>query len=562
MPPLSTQGRALAMAALMIAGGASAGGASAGGALAGGAATAADLPPERNQCTDPSSAVALGSAQWNGWGHDLDNTRYQPEPAIRATDVPHLALKWAFGYPGSAVSGQPTIVDGRVFVTSAVGRVYALDAKTGCSYWTYDAAAGVRSAVLIGELGHASAPMTPRPAPQSKKSKSKSKHKLALAHLEVQKAPSAVFFGDDHGAVYALDARRGTLLWKTQVDEHPSARIEAAPTLYQNRLYVAVASSELGAAADANYGCCTFRGSVAALDMLSGRIVWKTYTVHDDPRPNGKTQTGVQAFAPAGVPVLGAPVVDTGRGLLYVATGRSFTPIEQPLAGAIVALDLTDGSVRWAKQPLREGSVSAFDSSPILRTLASGKQVILATPRSGVVYGLDPDHAGEVLWMSKIAEAKLQGGVEWGAAADHRSLYVALSGLAAEPEDASGSLTALDLKTGAKRWQTPAPTPPCSWGERDCYHAQAQAVTVIPGAAFSGSMDGHLRAYSTIDGKILWDTETAKDYATVNGVKASGGSLDQGGATIVNGVVYINSGYGQRPGQPGNVLLAFSVAGK
>jgi polyvinyl alcohol dehydrogenase (cytochrome) len=132
----------------------------------------------------------------------------------------------------------------------------------------------------------------------------------------------------------------------------------------------------------------------------------------------------------------------------------------------------------------------------------------------------------------------------------------------AEPDNTTGGLAAIDMKTGIRRWYTPAPLPACSWGPQACSHAQAQAVTVIPGVAFSGSMDGHLRAYSTIDGKIVWDYETAKDFPTVNGIKASGGSLDQGGATIVNGVVYINSGYALRYGQPGNVLLAFSVDGK
>ena len=126
----------------------------------------------------------------------------------------------------------------------------------------------------------------------------------------------------------------------------------------------------------------------------------------------------------------------------------------------------------------------------------------------------------------------------------------------------SGALEAIDMRTGARRWYTPSPAPGCSWGPESCAHAESQAVTVIPGIAFSGSMDGHLRAYSTIDGKIVWDTDTAKDFVTVNSIRASGGSLDHGGATIVNGVVYINSGYGQRTGQPGNVLLAYSVDGK
>jgi len=515
-------------------------------------AAAGDALPEKNVCADPAGPVALGSAQWNGWGRDLDNTRYQPEPAMRAADVPRLALKWAFGYEGSAVAGQPTIVDGRVFVASATGHVYSLDAKTGCAYWTFDAQTGVRTAVTIGELA------APKVAARPKKSR----RKRTPAHLEVQKAPSAVFFGDDRGAVYALDAQKGRLLWKTQVEGHPTARIVGAPTLYQNRLYVAVASGEPSSAADVMYPCCTFRGSVAALDIATGDVQWKSYTVNAEPRPLQKSAAGAQRFGPAGVPVMASPTIDTGRGLLYIATGSSFTPIDQPLADAVVAFDLADGKLRWSRQPAGQGAEAAgFFSSPILRTLASGKQVILAGQRSGIVYALDPDRAGEILWQTKVSEGNAPGGVEWGPAADHHSLYVALSGLAADPQNPSGSLTALDMKTGAVRWQTQAPAPACSWGQ-ECPHAQAQAVTVIPGIAFSGSMDGHLRAYSTIDGKILWDYETATDFATVNGIKASGGTLDQGGATIVNGVLYINSGYGQSIGQPGNVLLAFSVAGK
>ncbi len=521
------------------------------------AAPSGDALSGRIYCAESAEPVALGSAQWNGWGGGLENTRYQPEPAIRASDVPKLALRWAFGYAGTAVAGQPTIVDGRVFVTSSAGRVYSLDSKTGCIYWTYDAAAGVRTAVSIGEFGPPK--KVPRPT--------NSKQKRGLAHLDVRKAPSAVFFGDDRGAVYALDAQRGTLLWKTQVDAHPMARIQAAPTLYQDRVYVAVASGEPRAAGDAGYACCTFRGSVAALDIATGRMLWKSYLVNEEPRPYGKTLAGVQELGPAGVPVLASPTVDIERGLVYVATGSSYTSIEQPLADAIVAFSLADGSLRWVKKPVpKEAAAAGFDSSPILRTLGNGKQVILAGQRTGILAALDPDRAGEVLWQTKLSEGKSVGGVEWGAAADHRNLYVALSGLTTEPPDMSGSLTALDLKTGAKRWQTPAPTSECSWGAQACAHAQAQAVTVIPGVVFSGSMDGHLRAYSNIDGKILWDAETAKDFATVNGVKANGGSLDQGGATIVNGVVYVNSGSGPRDGSdighPGNVLLAFSVDGK
>ncbi|MDP8984651.1 MAG: PQQ-binding-like beta-propeller repeat protein [Pseudomonadota bacterium] len=522
--------------------------------------------PEKNICLEAASPVALGSAQWNGWGRDVENTRYQPEPAIRATDVPKLALKWAFGFQDSTVVGQPTVVDERLFVVSSTGRVYSLDAKTGCIYWTFNIGAGARTAITIGESAPPRNAVAPRLVSARRKhgNSKRPKHQLTLAHLDILKAPSDAFVGDDTGAVYALDAQKGTLLWKTQVDAHPQARIVGAPTLYRGRLYVVVGSNERSAAANEAYECCTFRGSIAALDMATGQVLWKTYALTQEPRASGTTAAGRQQYGPAGGAIAAAPTIDGKRNLIYVSTGSSLTDIDQPRTDAVLALDVSDGQVRWTKQFPRHDKTEAGDflSSPILRTLADGRQIIVAGQKSGLVYALDPDRGGDVLWQTKAADEGLPAGIEWGFAADHVRLYVALSGLVAEPENASGGLVALEMKTGARRWYTPAPTPACSWGAQACYHAQAQAVTVIPGAAFSGSMDGHLRAYSTINGKVIWDYDTAKDFPTVNGVRANGGSLDQGGATIVNGVVYVYSGYGQRSGQPGNVLLAFSVDGK
>src|SRR3984957_3008315 len=531
--------------------------------LLGGAANVAFAD---NACPSPAGPVALGSAQWNGWGRGLDNTRYQPEPAIRDSDVSKLKLKWAYGYANGTEFGQPTIVDGRVFVTSSGGRIYSLDAKTGCTYWTYDAAAGSRTAVIIGELARAKVAALPR------------KLKRTLAHLDIIKAPSAAFFGDDTGAVYALDAQKGTLLWKTQADTHPLARIVAAPALYNDRLYVAVSSTEDAAAANAGYGCCTFRGSVVALDIASGKMQWKSYTVLEEPVPTRKNGAGIQEFGPAGAAIFSTPTIDVKRNVLYIATSSSPTGIEQSLTDAVVAFDLADGKLRWVKQLSRPDAGtfgSGFTAPPVLRTLASGNEVLLAGQKSGAVYGLDPDHGGGTLWQTKIGDSSAAaagagatgitsmigppggagsaGGVAWGSAADHRNVYVAVSGLLAQPLNASGSLTALDMKTGAARWHADSPAPACAWGAVDCSHAQAQAVTVMPGSVFSGSMDGHLRAYSTIDGKILWDFDTAREFQTINVVKASGGALDHGGARIVNGTVYVNSG---------NALLAFSVDGK
>src|SRR5216683_1686514 len=352
-------------------------------------------------CPSAAGPVALSNAQWNGWGRGLDNTRYQPEPAIRASDVAKLALKWAFGYQSGTEFGQPTVVDERLFVTSSTGRIYSLDAKSGCTYWTYDAAAGSRTAITICELARTRVAALPR------------RLKRTLAHLDVIKAPSAAFFGDDAGAVYALDAQKGTLLWKTQVDTHPMARIVGAPTLYNDRLYVAVSSTEDAAAANASYSCCTFRGSVVALDIGSGRTVWKSYTVLEEPQPTRKNGAGIQEFGPAGAAISSSPTVDDKRKVLYVTTGRSATGVEQSLTDAVVAFDVADGKLRWVKQLVRPNAGTAgsgFSSSPVLRALATGNQVLLAGQKSGVVYGLDPDHGGDILWQTKIGDGAAAAG--------------------------------------------------------------------------------------------------------------------------------------------------------
>ncbi len=504
--------------------------------LYGAASRAADNP-----CSSPSLQVVVGAAQWNGWGQDLENSRYQPEPAIRASDVPKLAVKWAYGYGGEPVVGQPTIVDGRLFVVGPTGRVVSLDARTGCAYWSFDAAASSRTAISIGELAAL------RPVAQPKHMRRSRRSARKPAHVEWTKAPSAAFFGDDSGAVYALDAQKGTLLWKTQVDSHPTARIAGSPILYQDRLYVPVATSEevrLARAESTQAGkpCCTFRGSVVALDIATGRVAWRTFTIAE----------GSQV---AGAAIESAPTVDVKRGLLYVGTGKSYsgadapagtaaTPgAEAPLANAVVALALKDGAVVWSKSMAHAGDVrGGFSSAPILRNLANGHQILVAESQSAVVYGLDPDRGGDILWQTKANESDASAGLSWGSAADHRVLYVGSSGLAA-----------IELKSGVKRWYVPALMPACSWGAEACAHAQSQAITVMPGIAFSGAVDGHLRAYSTIGGKTVWDFDTAKEYPTVNLVKAGGGSLDHGGPTIVNGIVYVNSG---------NALIAFSVGGK
>ena len=183
--------------------------------------------------------------------------------------------------------------------------------------------------------------------------------------------------------------------------------------------------------------------------------------------------------------------------------------------------------------------------------------MLLVGQKSGVVFGLDANDNGKILWQTRIGKGGALGGIQWGMAADDKTVYAALSDRKPGKWEEEGGLFALDVRTGKQLWHTPAPKPACL-GKPNCSASQMAPVTLIPGVVFSGSMDGHVRAYSTSDGRIIWDFDTLRDFETVNGVKAKGGSVNAAGVVVVNGMAYVNSGYGALAGMPGNVLLAFS----
>ena len=506
---------------------------------------------EIGRCSGSAPAGA-GEREWNGWSADLENTRFQPSDAagLTAEQVPQLKLKWAFGFPeGFSAFAQPSLVRGRVFVGSATGTVYSLNASTGCTYWTFEANGGVRGAITIGP-------------------------------------GNVAYFGDLHATVYAVNANTGSLVWKTSIDNHPAARVTGSLKLYQGRLYVPVASREEWLSASAGYECCTFRGSVAALDAGTGKQIWKTYTITEAAKPTAKSKAGTQLWGPSGVGVWTSPTIDTRRGVLYVGTGDGYSNPPTPYSDSILAFDLNSGKVAWSRQitegdvfngnciqgkpttcPDKVGPDADFGSSPILRTLASGRRVLIAGQKSGVVYALDPDNQGEVLWRTRVGKGGMLGGIQWGPAADTAAAYVALSdlglipapdGLGIMPDPkAGGGLFALQLATGEMLWTAPPAEGGCHTPR--CSPAQSAAVTAIPGVIFSGSLDGHLRAYSARDGKVVWDFDTVRDFDTVNRVHAKGGSLDGPGPAVAGGILVSTSGYAYFNGIPGNVLLAFGL---
>src|SRR5690606_20932272 len=332
--------------------------------------------------------------RWIGWGPSVTNARFQNEEAggITVDDIPNLKLAWAYGLPQEQQArGQPSVVGGRLFVGSQAGAVYALDAKTGCTHWQFFPVAGLRSATSVGP------------------------HEFADG-----RDGFAVYFVDSQGYVYALDADTGEEIWRTRVEDHPSVRGTGALTLYEGRLYVPITGiNEAMTGANPEYSCCTFRGSLTAVDAATGEIVWKTYTI-PEPKRRGTSSAGQPLFGPAGVGIWNAPTIDAKRGLIYSGTGPAYADdgATPPTTDAVVAFDLETGEIRWVNQftrdvwllgcddngdanpncPTEQGPDLDFSASPILTTTSEGKDVIVIPQKSGMVWGLDPDDGGKTLW--------------------------------------------------------------------------------------------------------------------------------------------------------------------
>ena len=511
---------------------------------------------EAPACTDKPPPFSLAGPAWNGWGAAETQGRFQPAPGIRTADVPRLKLKWALSYAGSR-NGQATVAGGRLFLTSSSGAVYALNAQTGCAYWRFDVPGGSRTSVVIGELPAAKAP-SGKTGPRY----------------------AAYLTGWTNRTAYALDAETGKLIWKTQVDDQAEVQMTGSPVLHAGRLYVPVSSAEEAIAIDDKYECCKFRGAVAAVDAATGRKLWETFMA-PDPKPFKTNAEGVQMYGPAGAAIWAAPTIDARRGVLYVATGDSYTDINIDMAEAVVALDLKTGAVRWANQltkgdnyiigcypphprancPSPSGPDYDFGVSPILQTLKTGKQLILVGQKSSQVYALDPDAQGKVIWEHRLSQGGPLGGVEFGPASDGQTYYVGISDIFV-PKPAPG-LYAFRISDGELLWSAPSGKLACAWTNRYCTGAISQAVSAMPGVVFAGAMNGRFRAYDAKTGQVVWEYDTAAaSMTTVSGKTASGGVMDGSGPTIAGGMVYVSSGYQGRSGTPGIVLMAFSVDGK
>jgi polyvinyl alcohol dehydrogenase (cytochrome) len=496
---------------------------------------AAKMP---NRCAgNPPMPDPASEPGWNGWGNDSSNTRFQSakDAGLTGDQVPKLKLKWAFGFPGGASAyGQPTVVSGRVFVGADTGHIYSLDAKTGCVYWSFLTKAGTRNAMTIGPV---------------------------KGHPGVK---YGVFFGDLKSNVYGIDAQTGKMLWISKADDNLASRITAAPALHDGRLFVGTSRWEANAARDLNYPCCTVRGAVIAYDASTGRQIWKHATFEEPLRKLKTNSIGTQLWGPAGGMVWNTPTVDPKRNAIYFGTGDSTTDPAPRTSDSVLALDMKTGKMLWFHQavendsyllgcmgstktencPEHVGPDTDIGASPILKTLPGGKRLLIAGVKNGMVFAMDPDKNGDVVWKVNLTPGGISG-VVWGGSADEKFSYWGLS---------SGGVAAVQHTTGEKAWFNPL-TPPAGRGRA----ANQAATTTIPGAVFAGGKDGILRALSTADGSKLWEFDTVRDFETINKVPAHGGSMIAPGATVAGGMVFVGSGYSVFGDNPGNVILAFSA---
>jgi polyvinyl alcohol dehydrogenase (cytochrome) len=484
----------------------------------------------------------------SGWGGNLEGTGFRSaaQAGISVSDVNSLQLKWAFAFPGATqVRSKPAVTGEWLITGSEFGDVYAINIKTGKAGWRFVADAAIRGAVQVTRSGD----------------------------------DLTAWFADYSTNVYAVDIKSGKLIWKKRAGIHPYSSVTGSVAVFNNIIYVPLSSTEVISALNPEYNCCTSSGEVVALDAKTGTVIWRYRTVKDESIIAGKKKNDKLFYGPSGAPVWSSPTVDIKRNLLYIGTGENYTAPATSTSDAILALDLKTGRLVWSYQatkndtwnlgcmdvnancPDKEGPDLDFGMAPLLIKKLDGKDILVVGQKSGVVHALSPDD-GKVLWQTRIGKGGQAGGIHWGMAADDKYVYAANADnirdldMRDTSRKASPGIFALELESGKIIWK--AATPPCG-DRKGCFQSNSAAPTVVPGIVFAGALDGHIRAYSSTDGKIIWDFDTVKEYTTVSGVKGKGGALDASGPVAANGMLFVNSGYGLFGQIPGNVLLAFEI---
>jgi len=506
------------------------------------------------RCNENNRAISLAKAPvLDGWGFDAGNSHAIPDTyaGINRKNVGSLKVKWVMAYPGAVrARSQPLVVGDTLFVGSQSGTVYALDLESGCARWTFEASAEIKVGILIEPWDTSD-----------------------------DAADPLVFFGDLIGNQYGVKARTGELVWQQKMDAHPSTTLSGTSVLVDDILLVPTSSLEEGAASDPTYPCCTFRGSLVALDAKTGKEKYRT-TFIPESIERGVNASGARQFGPSGVPLWTVPVVDEVRGQVYVASGDNYSSPATANSDSVMAIGLDKGGVRWVYQataddawngscdekiqhncPEEDGPDVDFGSSPVLAKGADGKDYVLAADKAGEVFAIDPE-SGDLRWKKRVGRGGVVGGILFGMAAKDGVLYVPVTDV---PDGRTydippqPGLYALDIATGEYVWRAPSEDTPCN-GRTACYPGYQTVPSVTSELVFAGSNDGYLRAYDRLTGEVLWQADTAREFETVSGEIARGGSIGGSASPLaVRGKLITNSGYAFAGKMAGGVLIVYEV---
>ncbi len=507
-------------------------------------------------CTDQlqSDFSVLSS----GWSRDLAQTQNYTleQTGLESKQLNSLEEQWSFVFTDTVhPRSVPAISRQAIFLGSQEGRVFALSKDSGCEFWSFQAAAEVRTAISLAQVN----------------------------------GQWLIFFGDLKANVYALDAYSGSPIWQQRAHNNSQAIITGSPVYHDERLYVPVSSLEVKAAINPFYPCCHFRGALVALDATSGKVRWRFNTIKQEAQPTYKNIVQTQLQGPSGAAIWSAPTIDVKRKRLYVGTGQNYSYPATAMSDAIIAIDMNTGHEVWVQQtvsndiwnpacmvaiisancPKQHGQDYDFGAPPVLATRSDGREVILAGQKSGMLFAMDPDNSGSVIWQKSLGRGGLLGGIHWGIAASRDAVYAPVSDIDVPfilkyPDQPQSGLNKINIYTGDVIWHTPAffnCRKVLDWGF-GCRDGLSQAITVMPGAILAGGLDGVLRAYDENTGEVIWQFDTKQESTGVNGIKGEGGTLDAGAVVVADGQLFFNSGYGglmSVGGDAGNVFRVLSL---
>jgi polyvinyl alcohol dehydrogenase (cytochrome) len=486
-------------------------------------------------------------AHYSGWGGNKEGTGFRTaaQAGISVANLGTLKLQWAFAFPdGTITRSKPAVVGDWLIVGGQFGDLFAINKYSGKIGWHFTASAAIRGAIAV-----------------------------------VPTANSLIaYFADFSTNVYAIDVRTGKLLWNKRAGFEQQSATTGSVAVSGGKVFVPITSLEVASAVNGNFDCCTSSGALVALDAANGNEVWRHRVITQPATQSGKKKNGKPFYGPAGAPVWCSPTIDEKRGLVYIGTGENYTYPATNTSDAIQAIDMRTGRLVWNFQATRDDAYNAacpyflncpekpgpdldFGMAPILVKGTDGNDLLLAGQKAAVVYALSPG-SGRLIWKTRVGKGGALGGIHWGMATDGKQVYAANADnlLVLDQADSSQhpapGLFALDIHSGKIVWRT---APPAGPPDRRWLAANSAAPAVIPGIVFAGALDGHIRAYATGDGKILWDFNTAKEFESTNGIKGKGGSIDGPAPVISDGMLFVNSGYGMFGQIDGNLLLAFSV---